>query len=491
LRCQLLHLSGPLRGRTATYLAHRITVGSAPGSVVRFPAGPPLAPRHAEISFVEPECQFHLKRGDGQVFVNGREVEEVILEPDDVIEFGRDGPEARFRIHMESGAVCKPVRQMLGDARVVGSVSGVSGFFRSFVRDLFTHATLTLKIGFPIAVLAIVGTLAFLGGWLGTRRPLARLESRDAERARVYQEDLARVRRMLEAYRARQETLVAKDDVERIRAEFGRRAEVVDRLVRENEALRVVLEIHSRSVCLVHGIVGFAIELGGTTSFLSGTDGQRLELEYLGSGFVAGRQGLVVTNRHVLQPWWNNAQIESVMGLGYEPRFLLLEACFPGRSVPVALDPGTITVRTDEVDVATVTADDIADVPPLPLDDADPRGLRGQRVVVLGYPTGIGALLAKADVDVARAVRAAATTMTEVIVELAKRDAISPIATQGALNDVLGKQLVYDAETTAGGSGGPVFGVEGRVIGVTFAGLTGFGGSNFGVPIRYARELIK
>ena len=86
-----------------------------------------------------------------------------------------------------------------------------------------------------------------------------------------------------------------------------------------------------RTVCIVDDdpdireAMRFALELDGTSSFLTGTDGARLELEYVGSGFVAGERGLVITNRHVLQPWWNNAAIQTVVGLGYEPRFLLLE----------------------------------------------------------------------------------------------------------------------------------------------------------------------
>ena len=35
---------------------------------------------------------------------------------------------------------------------------------------------------------------------------------------------------------------------------------------------------------------------------------------------------------------------------------------------------------------------------------------------------------------------------------------------QGALNEVTEKRLVYDAETTSGASGGPVFGPGGTMI---------------------------
>jgi S1-C subfamily serine protease len=50
---------------------------------------------------------------------------------------------------------------------------------------------------------------------------------------------------------------------------------------------------------------------------------------------------------------------------------------------------------------------------------------------------------------------------------------------------------VYDAQTTSGGSGGPLLNTSGGVIGVTFAIVKGFGGSNFGVPVHFAEPLLK
>ena len=47
---------------------------------------PGVAGKHVQIEFVEEECQFHLKKRDGQTFVNGTEVEEVILQDGDRLE---------------------------------------------------------------------------------------------------------------------------------------------------------------------------------------------------------------------------------------------------------------------------------------------------------------------------------------------------------------------------------------------------------------------
>ena len=99
-------------------------------------------------------------------------------------------------------------------------------------------------------------------------------------------------------------------------------------------------------------------------------------------------------------------------------------------------------------------------------------------------------MLARAERDLVNEVLSVSTDTTTLISELASRKAISPVITQGALNEVTEKRLVYDAETTSGGSGGPVFGPDGTVIGINFAVTRGFDGSNFGVPIQYARKLL-
>jgi S1-C subfamily serine protease len=75
--------------------------------------------------------------------------------------------------------------------------------------------------------------------------------------------------------------------------------------------------------------------------------------------------------------------------------------------------------------------------------------------------------------------------------ELARRSLIRPLSTQGHIGDVLSDKIVYDAQTTSGGSGGPLFNSQGKVIGVNYAIVRGFGGSNLAIPIRYVEPLLK
>ena len=125
---------------------------------------------------------------------------------------------------------------------------------------------------------------------------------------------------------------------------------------------------------------------------------------------------------------------------------------------------------------------------------ADGRGsaVGGSAVVLLGYPTGLNAILARADADTLDAIAASSERdPRQVMEELARRHLIKPVITQGHIGDVLIDKIVYDAQTASGGSGGPLFNDQAQVIGINFAMLRDFGGSNFAIPVRYGRSLLK
>ena len=477
MRAQLLHLFGPLRGRTETYPKDAVLVGTGQHADVAFPLETTgVAERHAEIVYSAERCCFHLRRVNGRVFVNGNEIEEVILEPDDLVEFGIGGPSARFRIYMEPGAYCKPVRKMLTDAQEVGRHGGATGFVRTFVRDLFTHATLKLKVGFPIVVVGAVA-LAF---WLGkSRGEGAKPTAEVVDRLRAYERELAQ-------FRTRSQEV--QDQQQALRKDFEQRARIVDKLSQQDEAIRRVITVHSLGICLVSGEFGFDRVTGDTLTPATDDNGQPLAAQYTGSAFLADVKGSVITNRHVVQPWWNNKDAQPLIKMGLQPALRHLRVYFPGRPA-IDVDTKSIRMRTDDIDVAMFTIE-ATGLSPLPLSRENPDNLRGARILVVGYPAGIDGLMAKADNKDVAEITSNAKTVSDVVNELAKRNAIRPLPTQGSLNDVGPKQFVYDAMTTHGGSGGPVFGPDGTVIAVNFAILESFGGSNFGVPIRWAVELL-
>ena len=488
MRPMLLHLSGPYRGRTDCFPKTRIIIGSTSDCDLAYSGEPTVAHHHAEIRFHEAGCDFYLKSIEGATFVNQVEVEEVILKADDVVEFGDGGPKVRFRVYYDPGSVCKPVRVMLKDATDVGRASGMWAATRTISRDLFSHATLSLKIGFPILVVALFFIAAYIGGEFGGRRA----EEKAAERRRneniIRDNELAELKREIEEFKRREAGQASKSEVDRLRAELAGHARVVGDLTDRHKALKVVLDEKSRGVCLLHGIFGLKIEVAGKLEAVRDKDGDPLEIEYFGSGFRVAADA-IVTNHHVAEPWWKDDTVGPMIKRGVKAGFIRLDACFPGKA-PIPVDVDRILLAEDDVDVAILRAVIPDDVPTLELYEGDVAPIRGEAIVLVGYPTGINAVMARAEEKIIDAAIAASDSTTALVRELAARNVIWPVITRGSLNEVSATRLVYDAETTSGGSGGPVFGPNGQVVGVNFAITRDFDGSNFGVPIAYAAALL-
>jgi S1-C subfamily serine protease len=478
MRAQLLHLSGPFRGRTVTYEARVVRIGSDADNEAVLPVAGVL-PQHAAIEFVQEECQFHLRRGSGQVFVNGTEVEEVILQDGDQLELGSGGPRVRFRIYVPQGAVCKPVRRMLADARDVARVSGGAAATKTLTRDLFTQATLKLKVGFPLAVIGGAFLSGWLGGLLGGRPAAESLATRaELEQLRAAQASLAQQAVPADA--------VTHAELEELRTRQRQQQDDLARLARANATVRRVQREWSRGVCLLHGV--FRLRLPDGDWFQ--TDSEPFEVEYTGSGFLVAADGSVFTNRHVVFPWLEMEAVMRLVERGAAPEFVRLSATFPGKS-PIEVPPASIRRRDDDLDVALLKlpAEALEGVPVLPLHDG-PLDADDPRAIVVGYPTGLAAMLARAETGTVEALQARGASMAEAIVELARSGQIAPVITQGVISNVQDNVIAHDAPTTHGGSGGPVFDANGTVIAVTNAILREFTGSNFAVPIRYARDLL-
>ena len=116
----------------------------------------------------------------------------------------------------------------------------------------------------------------------------------------------------------------------------------------------------------------------------------------------------------------------------------------------------------------------------------------GEPIILMGYAAGLAAILARTDESTAQEITTKSDgDVSAILDELARRNLIRPLITQGHVGDVLPDKIVFDAQTTVGGSGGPLLNSEGKVIGITFAVLQGFGGSNFGIPARFTASLLR
>jgi len=283
----------------------------------------------------------------------------------------------------------------------------------------------------------------------------------------------------------------------------------LNRLESEGKFAETIVKSYGSSVCLLHVVVEF-LDRGTGNSILIAVDslgkpilddkgnvqldiagnGPHLQLDVFGTGFLVRKDGRLLTNHHVAEPWWGNDELKALTDHGAVAYALSYTAYFPGGEKGISAKVDKISAQAD---VATLRLD--GGLPArstlLDLDDRSDASVPGDAVVLIGYPTGIEGILARAGPEAAKEITGNNTEVRQIVSQLAAQKLIRPTTTQGHIGDVLQDKIVYDAATTSGGSGGPLFNRNGKVIGVNFAILNGFGGSNLAVPVKYAKELLK
>ena len=298
-------------------------------------------------------------------------------------------------------------------------------------------------------------------------------------------------------------------DVTQLRKELADTTNRLNKIEGFSQRAEGVIRSYAKSVCLLHVTVVFNVKesgrrlryggIGSDGTPLKDSDGNvvyttegrapEVHADFFGTGFIAG-DGKILTNHHVAQPWWQNEELGGATKQGLEPAIGEMTAYFPGA-------PGGISVNISQIssdaDLALLHGD-LSELqrPSLKLDARPEAAVSGEALISVGYATGLDAILARAgDQTVEEVIKASGGEPKLILQELAKRQLIRPLVTQGHVGDILPDKIVYDAQTTSGGSGGPLLDDNGGVIGVTFAIVRGFGGSNFGVPIRFATPLLK
>ena len=306
---------------------------------------------------------------------------------------------------------------------------------------------------------------------------------------------------------------IASSKTENISALQNQLTEVQERLQRvetEGKVAQTIIQSYEPSVCLIHVVVGFRDRTTGLQLHYVGltskgepeTDdlnnplvsvtgaGPEVHIDVFGTGFLVSEDGQILTNHHVAEPWWDNDDLKQMTAQGVEPMLVEMTAYFPGRTDGISLTTEKISPSAD----VALLKGSISEprIRKIALADDHRPAVSGAPVVLLGYPTGLNAILARTSEETLQSI--ATTTKgdpKEIMEELAHRHLIRPVVTQGHIGDVLPDKIIYDAQTTSGGSGGPLFSSEGKVIGINFAMVRDFGGSNLAVPIGYGESLLK
>ncbi|HWS89758.1 MAG TPA: trypsin-like peptidase domain-containing protein [Pyrinomonadaceae bacterium] len=365
-------------------------------------------------------------------------------------------------------------------------------FLREFTRELLREIKWSTKIGIFLCAAILIGGVLYLGHAL--------------------QQELRRSRDLIN--KQNEQLAAQQKQLEQVGEQFGavdqRNREIINSL---SLAPRLRSE-YGNGVCLIAGSYmlfepgtgrplrypetqtneeGENLQSAGEQPLLTPEgNGPPFIRDFVGTGFHVG-QGFVVTNRHLaVEPWSADEGVQS-LGQSVRGQFRVTRvvAFFPG-----IRQPFVVRVRQasrDDVAVGTLEAKELpAGLPALPLDTHPDTAMIGGTVVMMGYPSGQDRLMATINEAEARSLRERCGASAESLLAcLSDRNYIKPLTTQGHITDLQGRNIVYDARNAVGGSGSPLFGPKGRVIGVNFATFTEMEGQNYAVPVKYVFPLLE
>jgi serine protease Do len=442
-----VHLSGSKKGATEVFTVERLKIGTDPANELRFDpsADKVAAPFHAEIELQG--CDYLLRNKADGTFVNGQQIDEVVLHDGDMVEFGAGGPKVRFRIKSEESDVCKPLREMLEDSAAMareeqrGGFVSAGAFLRELTWEALTQSSMRFRVVLAFSILLVFAFATFVFYSSFSQRQL------EKEVTHRFKETAERI-----------ETLEA-------------RGVVAERIIKK----------FTGGVCLIQGIYGFSED-----------DNVPLNVpyEYTGSGFLINANGTILTNKHIAVPWWRRPGRYGPIEMGFTPVFKEFRAFFPGIEKSFTLRTEKLSERLD-LAIVRIDPDAIEEGLPVLELETEREIVVGEPVVVIGYPAGISAILARIGKSVMdELVYDMGLDFAELADELSRRGLIRPLATQGHITGVLPGRIVFDAQTTIGGSGGPVIDRNGKVIAITYGIFSGFTGSNLAIPAKHVLELI-
>lgn len=500
----LEHLTGAQQGSVSWLGADLLDVSLSTANTVQLSdaaAAPPAGEPLAQLRRVDGGFELTAAKPN-TIWINGRAVRQAPLANGDIIEFGETGPLSRFHLHRDGRGKKRAAAVILRDCRDYLRASRQPLHRRSarasatLARRLTRETTVLFRISVVCAIALLVGFA------LHQYRQNARLaEALQSSEARVEQIAAALARARREALQAGDLQALREELAARLGTQQGRLAA----LEKRSGAIARVISGSVASVAFVQGAFGYRDKQSGRvlrrvvgpagepliTPFgqpvlsLEG-DGPPVEIQYTSTGFAIAGTPVLVTNRHVAYPW---EDAPSALGGKLEPVMTRFQAYFPQRPEPLAVE---LLKASDTADLALLRVLDPSGMKGIGLHLSETPPKQGDDIIVLGYPTGLRSLLAQSGEAFIEKLQAAAETdFWAVSKQLAAAGFIQPLASRGIVGQATPAAVVYDAETTHGGSGGPVLDMNGRIVAVNSAILPEYGGSNFGVPAALLRTLLQ
>jgi len=501
----LEHLTGPSRGMVTWLHGPALDISLSPDRFLHVSVARPGNLRDNLVArLIRADGTYEIIAvEDRRLWVNGVAVTAQKLQQRDTIEFGETGPLSRFRLYQEDSPVRKMVAEILRDGivylrvsrqpfvrRMVMAVYGIIG--RLMRETTFLFRFIVVASIFGLSALAIHQTR--LNVQLQQRIELS------ASRLEGFAGALSRAR----------EEALTPGDLTTLRQEFKlgltTNAERLAVLERRSEANARVIAQSASSVVFLQGAYGFhEAETGRMLRHVVDNDGRPLishigqplltlegdgpvaERQFTGSGFLIGDKGAIVTNRHLARPWEKDANVEALANQGLEPLLIKYVVFMPGNPHAGEVE---LVRASDDADLAILAVKNVSGpMPGLKLAEAAPA--LGDEIIVMGYPTGLRSMLAQSgEAFLEELQKTEDTGFWTVAARLAEKGHIAPLASRGIVSQITSSTIVYDAETTHGGSGGPVLDTNGAVIAVNAAILPEYGGSNLGVPAPQVRALL-
>ncbi len=506
VRAFLESLTGPSRGNVNWLVDNALTVSVDDGRVLSIRPKYDLPPHDNDIATLQwADDGYTITASVGRnVWVNGQKASSAPLRHGDMIEFGEKGPMSRYRLCDHSFPAHHTVEDILSDAFAYTRTSRrpfaekMSGALRDSGRRLASQTT----IFFRITVLATLLVIAGFGYLLykNDRRLAASIEqeSRKIEAVAIM---LAQTR----------EDALTPDDLASLRDAFENKVlsteERLGTLEQRAGAPTRVIAASIRSVAFLQGAYGLRqVESGKILRHVLGPNGENLktpfgqpwiepdgtgepaEFQFTGTGFLIAGVPLMATNRHVALPWTSGDREKALRDAGLEPEMLRLLAYLPDQTEPIE---ARLVRFSDAADLA-ILAVEPSRVQDLGIPLADATSRVGEELYLLGYPTGLKALIAQAGPGFLEELEAEGTlNFWSIASRLSTQSKIHPLASRGIVARTSGSAIVYDAETTTGGSGGPALNRRGEVVAINAAILPEFGGSNIGAPVSHLRALLE